>query len=236
MKIKLVYDNNLKAPGFESGWGFSALIETAGRRLLFDTGDNGQKLMGNLKALDVPPGSIDTVILSHDHWDHTGGLKDFLKNNGKADIFIASSFNSDFEKNISFCRASVKRVSKSLKIAEGVITTDELKGFTGPDEIGLILSSSKGSVLICGCAHPGVVAMVRNAAEITGGVVYAVFGGAHFYKSGESEIKKTMNELRAEGVKKSGLCHCTGDVAMDMFRKAWEDDFIDFAVRRMIEL
>ena len=236
MKINLVYDNRLNAPGFESGWGFSCLIETSGRKILFDTGDNGQKLMGNLKALGVPPLSIDTVVLSHDHWDHTGGLEDFLKNNGKADIFIASSFNPDFEKNISFCGASVKRVSQSLKIAEDVITTDELKGVTGPDEIGIVLSSAKGTVLICGCAHPGVVAMVRNAGEISGEAVYAVFGGAHFYKSGENEIKKEMDDLRSEGVKKSGLCHCTGDAAMDMFRKEWRGDFIDFAARREIEL
>jgi len=236
MKISLVYDNRLNAPGVESGWGFSCLIETSGRRILFDTGDNGQKLMENLKALDVSPLSIDTVVLSHDHWDHTGGLKDFLKNNGKADIFIASSFNPDFEKDISFCPASVKRVSQSLKIAEGVITTDELKGLTGPDEIGIVLFSAKGPVLICGCAHPGVVAMVRNAGEISEKAVYAVFGGAHFYKSENNEIKKAMDDLRAEGVKKSGLCHCTGDAAMDMFRKEWAEDFIDFAERREIEL
>jgi len=236
MKISLVYDNRLKVPGFESGWGFSCLIETSERRILFDTGDNGQKLMGNLKALGVSSLSIDTVVLSHDHWDHTGGLEDFLKNNGKADIFIASSFNSDFEKDISFCEAPVKRVSESLEIAEGVITTDELKGLTGPDEIGLVLSSAKGTVLICGCAHPGVVTMARNAQEISGRAVYAVFGGAHFYKSTENEIKKAMDDLRAEGVKKSGLCHCTGDMAMDMFRKEWGEDFIDFASRRVIEL
>ncbi|MCD6311585.1 MAG: MBL fold metallo-hydrolase [Elusimicrobia bacterium] len=236
MKISLVYDNRLDAPGFESGWGFSCLIETSGRRILFDTGDSGQKLMGNLKALDVSPRSIDTVILSHDHWDHTGGLEDFLKNNGKADIFIASSFNPDFEKNISFYPAPVTRVSESLKISEGVITTDELNGLTGPDEIGIVLFSEKGPVLICGCAHPGVVSMVRNASKISNGSVYAVFGGAHFYKSQDNEIKKAMDDLRAEGVKKSGLCHCTGDAAMDMFRKAWREDFIDFASRRVIEL
>ncbi|MEA2081300.1 MAG: MBL fold metallo-hydrolase [Elusimicrobiota bacterium] len=236
MKISLVYDNRLKAPGFESGWGFSCLIEISGRRILFDTGDNGQKFLGNLKALEVSPSSIDTVILSHDHWDHTGGLEDFLKSNGKADIFIASSFNSGFEKSVSFCPAPVKRVSKSLKIAEGVTTTDELKGLTGPDEIGIILSSEKGPVLICGCAHPGVVNMVRHVAEISGEAVYAVFGGAHFYKSQDNEIKKAMDDLRAEGVKKSGLCHCTGDAAMEMFRKEWGEDFIDFASRRVMEL
>ncbi|PIV18011.1 MAG: hypothetical protein COS41_05855 [Elusimicrobia bacterium CG03_land_8_20_14_0_80_50_18] len=70
MKIPLVYDNRLNAPGFEKGWGFSCLVEAGSRRILFDTGDDGQKLIGNLDKLSVPPNSIDTIILSHDHWDH----------------------------------------------------------------------------------------------------------------------------------------------------------------------
>ncbi len=137
----------------------------------------------------MTPDSIDTIILSHDHGDHTGGLNDLLMKEVSANIFIPSSFNAEFEKNISVKNVSVSRVKKARQIMESIITTDELKGLTGPDEIGLILSSAKGPVLICGCAHPGVVAMARNAAEITGERIYAIFGGAHFYNSQENEIK-----------------------------------------------
>lgn len=55
-------------------WGFAALVEVDGRRILFDTGANDDTVQRNLKALKLDLGEVDTVILSHNHWDHTTGL------------------------------------------------------------------------------------------------------------------------------------------------------------------
>ena len=87
MKITIVYDNDANAD-LKSGWGFSCLIETESK-LLFDTGDNGKKLIYNMKQLNVEPKDIGKVAISHNHWDHTGGLKEFLKANSKAQVFIS---------------------------------------------------------------------------------------------------------------------------------------------------
>lgn len=55
-------------------WGFAALVEVDGRRILFDTGANEDTVQRNLKALKLDLADVDTVILSHNHWDHTTGL------------------------------------------------------------------------------------------------------------------------------------------------------------------
>ncbi len=55
-------------------WGFSALVEAGGRRLLFDTGGRPDTVLGNAAALGVALASANDVGLSHGHWDHTGGL------------------------------------------------------------------------------------------------------------------------------------------------------------------
>jgi 7,8-dihydropterin-6-yl-methyl-4-(beta-D-ribofuranosyl)aminobenzene 5'-phosphate synthase len=55
-------------------WGFAALVEVDGRRILFDTGANDDTVQRNLKALKLDLSDVDTVILSHNHWDHTTGL------------------------------------------------------------------------------------------------------------------------------------------------------------------
>jgi len=55
-------------------WGFSAVVEANGRRLLFDTGATPETVLRNAEALGVDLSSITDVILSHFHWDHTGGL------------------------------------------------------------------------------------------------------------------------------------------------------------------
>jgi 7,8-dihydropterin-6-yl-methyl-4-(beta-D-ribofuranosyl)aminobenzene 5'-phosphate synthase len=55
-------------------WGFAALVEASGRRLLFDTGGRPETVLGNAEALGVDLASIEDLVLSHGHWDHTGGL------------------------------------------------------------------------------------------------------------------------------------------------------------------
>ena len=55
-------------------WGFAALVEVDGRRILFDTGANEDTVLRNLKVLNVALDDVDTVILSHNHADHTTGL------------------------------------------------------------------------------------------------------------------------------------------------------------------
>ncbi|MHA1681599.1 MAG: MBL fold metallo-hydrolase [Promethearchaeota archaeon] len=74
--ITNVYANTaLKEPiKFKKGYGNAFLIEHNGKKMLFDTGDSGKKLIYNLNLLDISPGSIDKVILSHGHFDHTKGI------------------------------------------------------------------------------------------------------------------------------------------------------------------
>lgn len=55
-------------------WGFAALVELKGRTILFDTGGRPDTVLRNAEALGFDLASTEDVILSHGHWDHTGGL------------------------------------------------------------------------------------------------------------------------------------------------------------------
>jgi len=155
MKVTFVYDNEAN-PGFKSGWGFSCLIE-ADEKLLFDTGDSGKKLIYNMKELNIVPESIDKVVISHNHWDHTGGLKEFLKVNNKAQVFHPKSF------------------SKSAQICSGIYSTGSLGKLI--KEQSLIVNAEKGNVVITGCAHPGLENIIERSREL--GEIYGVVGGFH---------------------------------------------------------
>ena len=73
-KITILGDNEIKpGSGLLAEHGFSALIEGSGRRILFDTGQ-GAALEHNASVLGIDLGSLDCIILSHGHYDHTGGL------------------------------------------------------------------------------------------------------------------------------------------------------------------
>jgi 7,8-dihydropterin-6-yl-methyl-4-(beta-D-ribofuranosyl)aminobenzene 5'-phosphate synthase len=93
MRITIVYDNEVKRAGLRAGWGFSAFIEGQDMPpVLFDTGADSPTLLHNMKELNIDPTSIEAIVISHAHGDHSGGLSEILKINGRAQLFLPSSF------------------------------------------------------------------------------------------------------------------------------------------------
>ena len=71
-QITVLYDAFGKPSAMEKDWGFAALIEYGGKRILFDTGDNPDILAKNVKAKNVDLSKLDFVVMSHRHGDHMG--------------------------------------------------------------------------------------------------------------------------------------------------------------------
>jgi len=185
MKITIVYDNNAKE-GLKADWGFSCLIENK-KKMLFDTGADSEILLSNMKKLKIDPKEVEIVILSHEHYDHVGGLRGFLEANGnKARVINPADF------------------SKPTKIAENVYSTGYLqKNFTDIKEQSLFIKTKKGLVVLVGCSHPGVdkiLDAVKKANNLEDDKrIYAIIGGFH----GFSKLEKL------NGIKVIGACHCT---------------------------
>ena len=92
LKLTIVYDNNPYREGLETRWGFSCLVEGLERTILFDVGGEGAVLLRNMAKLEIDPNTIDVVILSHIHYDHIGGLSEFLEQNPDVVVYMPSSF------------------------------------------------------------------------------------------------------------------------------------------------
>src|SRR5713226_4534596 len=73
-QITVLYDAFGKSSAMQKDWGYAALIEYGGKRILFDTGNNSDILAQNAKAKDVDLSKLDFVVMSHRHGDHMGGL------------------------------------------------------------------------------------------------------------------------------------------------------------------
>jgi 7,8-dihydropterin-6-yl-methyl-4-(beta-D-ribofuranosyl)aminobenzene 5'-phosphate synthase len=86
-KITILYDAFGNDPAMTKDWGFSALVEVAGKRILFDTGDNAAIFEKNVKAKGVDLTTLDFVVLSHRHSDHMAGLSYVLSVNPKVRIY-----------------------------------------------------------------------------------------------------------------------------------------------------
>lgn len=87
MIIKTLVENTALSKDFGSEHGLSLYIETNSRKILFDVGA-GELFLENAKKLNVDISDVDYLIISHGHYDHGGGLKAFLRENTKAEVFL----------------------------------------------------------------------------------------------------------------------------------------------------
>ena len=86
-RVTILYDALGSDPALKIGWGYSALVEYAGCRILFDTGGDLADFTENVKSLHVDLAKLDFVVLTHRHGDHTSGLHQVLKVNPAVRIY-----------------------------------------------------------------------------------------------------------------------------------------------------
>ena len=180
--IRILYDNHGYRSDFSFGWGFSAYIEHENTRILFDFGESWDALKNNMNLAGISPESIDLALLSHNHWDHNGGLEDFMRINREADILLPADFGGSEVFDAPSWEGEVNDrdvlfVKDSMEIRRGIFTSGSLPSDEGVMEQALGIRTEKGIVAVLGCSHPGVDELVESLKSF--GNVYAVIGGFH---------------------------------------------------------
>jgi len=224
LNLTVVYDNNPYDNRLDTRWGFSCYIQGTEKTILFDVGGEGSVLLSNMEKLKIAPKEVNAVVLSHVHYDHIGGLSYFLKRNQDVTVYMPQSLPRSVKDTVRLAEARLVDVHKPIKICKDVYSTGELGSFI--KEQSLIIKTTKGLIVITGCAHPGVVNIVKSAKEMLKSNVYLVLGGFHLCWMSLSRVKKIVNGAKKEGVKKVAPCHCSGDIARQQFEKVYGKDFI----------
>ncbi len=161
LKLTIVYDNTTTDPQLKPDWGFAAVVEYDGHTLLFDTGANGSILLDNMRQLGVDLGSIEAIILSHQHDDHTGGLRALLDTGIRPTVYAPAKFTKAFKRQVA-ARTNLIEVGDAIEIVPGVHTTLPIGSIV---EEALVVETGDGAVVITGCAHPGVGGYRPGGAE-----------------------------------------------------------------------
>ena len=234
LRIKVIFDNVRYARQLETAWGFSCVIEGMPQVILFDTGSDGNVLLANMAKMGIDPRNVDAVFLSHLHDDHIGGLRVLLQRNPRITVFLPASFPASFKQPITATGAQVRALDQPEKLFDKVYTT----GVSGSwiKEQSLVIDTPKGLVIVTGCAHPGVVRIVRRTKNWLRQEVYLLMGGFHLGGQPLGELPRVAAELQKLGVHKVAPSHCTGEAARKLFRERWGRNFIDSGVGAVIEL
>jgi len=213
MKITILYDNEVTDSGLKPDRGFSCLIELPGTpKILFDTGASSSTLLHNMAYLELDPADIGIVVISHTHWDHSGGLQAIVNINPDAEYYLPQSFL------MGIVAARVSKVGEPLEICPGVYSTGEIASV----EQSLVITTEKGLVVVTGCSHPGVGRILDVASQY--GTVHAIIGGFHGFR--DFDKLKPLSLIYP--------CHCT--IYKEEIKRLFKNTFRECKVGTVIEL
>jgi len=239
MKIKIIFDNQTQNKNFYTGWGFSALI---GQKILFDTGADGHKLIHNLEQMEVDVDLLEAVVLSHEHWDHTGGLWELLQKKKFLKIYTCAGFSIEFKEKVKQYNGVLFECLryKPLKIQEGIFTSGEILGkYKGQSiaEQALVLNTEKGFCVLTGCAHPGIARMLKEIkSNLNIERFFLAAGGFHLKSMNRQETMEVLSQLKKIGVEKVIPLHCTGQEQKEIFLEIYQENCQTLNVGDSIEI
>jgi 7,8-dihydropterin-6-yl-methyl-4-(beta-D-ribofuranosyl)aminobenzene 5'-phosphate synthase len=262
MRLTVLVDDsaNPQRPELIAKHGLSFFVElkTGGHttNLLMDTGPSADIVLKNALELGVDLKKIDSIVISHGHYDHTGGLLGVIKYIDKEVPVILHpealkpKFVTKKKKlkkvGIPFLISELQKSNGILNLSKGpssivpgVWTSGEIRRFSQLERVksfkvkegGKIIEDQmlddqalfvdvrdKGVVVVSGCAHAGLINIIKQAQKVSGSsCIRGVVGGFHLSNASAIRIKATIEELRKASVKSLMPCHCTGKNAVTKF-------------------
>ena len=201
-------------------WGVSILIETQDTTALLDTGQSYNGLRDNSLTLNKDLSEVDFVVISHEHWDHVGGLSYIEEVNPGVTVYIPEHIDSQTFNTINQSDLNVVNINDTTIIRPGFAIIGELYG--PPYEQALIVNvKDVGLIGIMGCSHPGVHNLIGKAIDDLEINSYMVIGGFHMASASEQAIQATIDGLLECNVQRIFPIHCSGD----FFREYMLDNY-----------
>lgn len=255
MKIHVLMENTTCSPEFAAEHGLSLLIESAGRKILFDTGAS-PAFAENARRMGFDLSMADAVVLSHGHGDHGGGMLRFLELNSHAPIWVSPHA---FDAHFNACGKEIGLDSSWQQHAQVCVTASDVcplfpgvtlvaaaavstpygvdsggmkvrrEGNMEPDDFRheqyLLLEEQGKRVLFSGCSHRGIL----NIASFFRPDV--LVGGFHFMKwdaGKQAPLLERTAEVLLSLPTRYLTGHCTGDAAFRFLKARMGDRLCAF--------
>jgi 7,8-dihydropterin-6-yl-methyl-4-(beta-D-ribofuranosyl)aminobenzene 5'-phosphate synthase len=224
-------------------WGVSYLIRTDKAVILFDVGQNADgsaPLLSNMEQLGVSADSFDSIVFSHNHPDHVGGISQTNQGTFSLGKPVDLTGKRVFAPvPMTYPGTSVVVATDPTIIAPGVATTGTIQypESTDPNvEQSLVVNvAGKGIVVIAGCGHPTLQKMLPRATALVNTPVYGFVGGLHLMDADAKTLQPTIDYLKTYQLRLlAPSAHDSGVVALDTLRAAFPDAYRDVIVGQEI--
>jgi len=210
-----------------------------GEDVLFDTFGDPGSLVRNMRKFNIDPVKIKHIVLSHDDWDHIAGLWNLLPNREDMTVYVCPGFKPETKDRIASSGVKLIEAGEPVQIKDNIYTTGELYGESkgrGIHEQSVVVKTSDGLAVVCGCAHPGVVNIVTATKEHFKANVNWLVGGFHLKDNTDENNKRIIDELQRLGIRQIAPLHCTGKRASEMISKSLGQGFIQIKEGGILDL
>lgn len=241
-RLTILGDNTAARPDVKAVWGFSCLVEARGHTILFDTGADPAALKENLAVLKIDPSTIEAVVISHVHRDHTRGAPGLGALPGVR-AYTPHTFAEGLKETAALRTAGLQLVpvTTATPLFDGFTISEPLR-FEKADAMDdtweqcLSIDTPEGLVVVVGCSHPGILPMLEQVKRQTGRPLYLVIGGFHLLGHRPTEVRRVATAMQTLGVAHVSATHCTGAVASHIFHTVFGDRYVDAGVGTVISL
>jgi 7,8-dihydropterin-6-yl-methyl-4-(beta-D-ribofuranosyl)aminobenzene 5'-phosphate synthase len=237
MEIKVLFDSLALNQNYKTGWGLSCLIDG---KIIFDTGENGEWLLQNIKKLNVDLNKIKVVVFSHNHWDHTGGIWALLEQRPGLDIYAGADFSEEFKQKVKQLNGKLYIINKMTELSQNIFITNSIAGEYEKATIlerAIVIKTENGISVITGCAHPGIVKILEHIkTDFSGDNFYLVMGGFHLLHQPRQICEQIVAQFKKFKVQFAGPTHCSGQGPITMFKQAYEQNFVEIKVGQIINV
>ncbi len=223
MRFKVLIDDEKLSEEYAIGWGISVYFPDP--MLLFDTGENYLSLEENLRIAGIEKEDIQHIFIPKDTWEHTGGLEAVMGVN--TTVYVPSGVSDDLIEMIQSVGSECKIIEGIKEILPSFYSTGNIS--SDGSEQALLVKGVNGVSVFVGASNSGILNIFKKALSLNGSIDL-LLGKLNTLSLNKNELLSFAKKIGKFKPKRVAPTHCSGELALQVFKDYFKRRFINVGV------